>query len=187
MYDRFSCNTEKRPPISRHNATEQNIEERLPVASDANEAEGQPWEVKKLNGALASEHERVAANPLKNGGLTTMPRHKSPESRKIILPIRFNEIELNELAKRAVGVPLSTWIRKRALEVSQPSQKSPDRSEPLPPPPLEGGVPARLPGETYKDYERRLNHWSVATPNDRDLRLRLELATAALVKEFTNR
>jgi hypothetical protein len=52
----------------------------------------------------------------------------------------------------------------------------------LPEPTLEGGVPAPLLGETVTDYMRRLDLWSLAALNDRDIRSRLVLATAALVK-----
>lgn len=110
-----------------------------------------------------------------------MPRHKSPDSRKIVLPIRFNEFELNELVKRAGDNPLSTWIRGRALsnpEVPYASTPSSVQSDPLPPPPLEGGVPAPIPDESYTAYQRRLDHWAMEALTDEAQRARIELVTA---------
>lgn len=114
-----------------------------------------------------------------------MPRHKIRNPRNRILPIRFSESEWDEVSKQAGKMPLSQWIRQQALASmeSPPSSTSPAaHSERLPEPTPEGEVPAPLLGETYTDYQRRLDHWSVAALNDRDLRSRLALATAALVK-----
>jgi hypothetical protein len=106
-----------------------------------------------------------------------MPQHKSPNPRKVILPVRFSESELNELATQARGMPLSTWVRKRALDPTHPSPPAPAQSEPLPPPTLEGGAPAPLRGERYTDYQRRLDCWAIEALSDHAQRARLEIAT----------
>jgi hypothetical protein len=114
-----------------------------------------------------------------------MPRHKSRNPRNRILPIRFSESEWDEVSNRADKMPLGQWIRQRALASMElpPSSTSPTaQPERLPEPTLEGGVPAPLLGETVTDYMRRLDLWSLAAMNGRDIRSRLVLATAALVK-----
>jgi len=105
-----------------------------------------------------------------------MPRHRSPNSRSVVLPIRFNESELNGLAKQAGSVPLSTWIRERALDASHRSPAG-SESELVVPLPLEGGAPAPLPNESYMDYQRRLDIWAVQGLTDHARRVRLEIAT----------
>ena len=107
-----------------------------------------------------------------------MPQHKSPNPRKFILPIRFSEPELAEIMKRVGEAPLGTWIRERALanlEVSYSLAPSPAQSEPLPP--LEGGAPAPLAGESYTDYQGRLDRWAMEALTDKAQRARLEIAT----------
>jgi hypothetical protein len=82
-------------------------------------------------------------------------------------------------------MPLGQWIRERALacpEIPHSSTSPTIQSDRLPEPTLEGGVPAPLLGETYTDYQRRLDLWSVAALSERNLLWRLEVATAALVK-----
>lgn len=82
-------------------------------------------------------------------------------------------------------MPMGQWIRQRALASMElpPSSTSPTaQSERLPEPTLEGGVPAPLRGESYMEYEHRLNLWSIAALSEGGLRGRLELASAALVK-----
>ena len=114
-----------------------------------------------------------------------MPRRKADNPRSIILAIRLTPSERHEISRRAANMPLGQWIRERALACPEMphSPTSPTvQSERLPEPTLEGGVPAPLLGETYTDYQRRLDLWSIAALNDRDLRSRLALATAALVK-----
>jgi hypothetical protein len=113
-----------------------------------------------------------------------VPRHKSRNPRNRILPIRLSESEWNEVSARAGNMPVGQWIRQRALSMDLPPSSTSPTAQPerLPEPTLEGGVPAPLRGETYTDYERRLNVWSVAVLNEMDLLWRLEVATAALVK-----
>ena len=114
-----------------------------------------------------------------------MPRHRICDPRIRILPIRFSESEWDEVSKRAGKNPLGQWIRQRALANIElpPSSTSPTaQPERLPEPTLEGGVPAPLRSETYREYEQRLNVWSVAALSEGGLRSRLELATAALVR-----
>jgi len=114
-----------------------------------------------------------------------MPRHKSRNPRNRILPIRFSESEWDEVSKRSGKMPLGQWIRQRALASMElpPSSTSPTaQPERLPEQTLEGGVPAPLRRETYTDYERRLNDWSIAALSKGGLLSRLEFATAALVR-----
>jgi hypothetical protein len=114
-----------------------------------------------------------------------MPRHKSRDPRNHILPIRFSKSEWNEVSERAGEMPMGQSIRQRALdnlELPASSMSPTAQPERLPKPTLEGGVPAPLRGETYREYERRLNLWSVAALSEYGLRSRLELATAALVR-----
>jgi|ERR1035441_1115125 hypothetical protein len=114
-----------------------------------------------------------------------MPRHKSRDPRNHILPIRFSKSEWDEVSERAGMMPMGQWIRQRALdnlELPASSMSPTAQPERLLEPTLEGGVPAPLPGEAYKDYMSRLNSWSVAAPSEGGLRWRLEAATAALIK-----
>jgi len=119
-----------------------------------------------------------------------MPRHKSRSPRNRILPIRFGESEWDEISKRAGKMPVGQWIRERALastELPRSSTSPTTQPERLPAPTLEGGVPAPVFGETFTEYERRLNLWSVAALNESGLRWRLEVATGALVKYCSTR
>jgi hypothetical protein len=119
-----------------------------------------------------------------------MPRQKIENPRNIILAIRLTPSERQEMSRRAANTPLGQWIRERALacpEIPRSSTSPTIQSDRVPEPTLEGGVPAPLLGETYTDYQRRLDLWSVAALNDRDIRSRLALATASLVKYHSTR
>jgi hypothetical protein len=75
-------------------------------------------------------------------------------------------------------MPLGEWIRQQAFA---------NMESRLPEPTLEGGVPAPLFGETATDYRQRLDSWSLAATNDRDMRSRFALATTALVQYSSTR
>jgi hypothetical protein len=113
-----------------------------------------------------------------------MPRLKSQDPRSIIVPIRFTASERDDLLKQAGNEPLGTWIRERVLAAPLPHSPtpSPGELEQLPPPALEGGIPAPLDGEAYTGYERRLNIWSAKALTDGEMPRRIDLATIALGK-----
>lgn len=114
-----------------------------------------------------------------------MPRRKVNNPRSIILAIRVTPYERQEMSRRAGYTPLGAWIREQALaSMDLPPGLTSQTAQPerLPEPTQEGAVPAPFPGETVTDYMRSLDLWSLAALNDRDVRSRLALATAALVR-----
>jgi hypothetical protein len=102
---------------------------------------------------------------------------------------RFVHAHLRDMAWRLehpnthACAPLNEILAKLAeagLELAvdlPPSSTSPTaQSERLPEPTVEGGVPAPVRGETYWEYERRLNLWTCEALNDREVRSRFTLA-----------